>query len=132
MIRSKWRTLLKGATTETEVLVLVRAFAGKWSADEIAAIPREVWPARIVTPRDVTDSAARLALAHADFAGSERSLVLLQELLLFMTQAAVRIKHLGRLAPLQSARQVATEPDEGIGGRVPTKPKDETVSDGDE
>ena len=131
MIRSKWRTLLKGASTETEVLVLVRSFMGTWSADEIAAIPREVWPGRVVTPRDVTEAAMRLAAIHADYQGNDAGLALLQELLLFMTQAAVRVKHLGRLAASESqpARLVATEPEEGIGGDVPRTPADARIPD---
>ena len=121
LIRSKWRTLLKGAHNEAAVLVLVRAFAGAWHADEIAAIPSELWPGRVITPRDVIDGAARIAQAHAEFAGDARELALLQELLLFMTQAAVRIVSLGQAAAATSdkARFVATEPEEGIGGHVP-------------
>ena len=131
MIRSKWRTLLKGASTETEVIVLVRSFMGTWSADEIAAIPREAWPGHVVTPRDVMQAAMRLAAMHADYQGNEAGLALLQELLLFMTQAAVRVKHLGRLAATgsQPARLVATEPEEGIGGAVPSAPSDAPIPD---
>ena len=129
VIRSKWRTLLKGATKEAEVLVLVRSFMGSWTSDEIAALPRELWPGRVVTPRDVFDAALRLAIAHADFAGDARSLALLQELLLFMTQAAVRIKFLGHVATTSgnAARQVATEPDERIGGAIPSAANDVRV-----
>lgn len=134
LIRSKWRTLLKGASTEADVLLLVRSFARTWSAEEIAEIPRDVWPSHSITPRDVTVGVARLAVAHADHDGSERGLALLQELLLFMTQAAVRMKHLGRVAATRGAidRQVATEPEEGIGGAVRARASDAQLSDRDE
>ena len=131
MIRSKWRTLLKAASTETAVLALVRAFVAAWSADEVAAIDPDIWPSRLRAPRDVARSAVAIAKAHAEFSGRVRDLALLQELLLFMTQASVRMMAVTYVGPPASAgaRLAATEPEEGFGGPVPRTAPATNVAD---
>jgi hypothetical protein len=50
-----------------------------------------------VNSRDLVRETLKIGQAHSLFAGNRASLVLLQELLLFMTQASVRATQLMRL-----------------------------------
>ena len=135
VIRSKWRTLLKAAHSEAAVLVLVRSFFAAWSPDEIACIPADVARRRRLTARELPAALTTIVEAHAAFRGTARELALMQELLLFMTQAAVRLVQLRALAldGSMGERQVATEPEEGIGGPVPSPAisRQEREADGD-
>jgi hypothetical protein len=91
MIRKSWRTQLKAAADERDVLAIVGHFLAEWSNAEIAALPEGAWPGRICTREDVLSHAVTLAEIHARFDGAAAELPGLQELLLFFTHAAVRI-----------------------------------------
>jgi hypothetical protein len=108
--------LLKAAPNEHEVLALVRSYLQSWTQEEIALLPSDIWPGPISSRRDIIDWTFRIGKAHADFNGSAGKLELLQELLLFMTQASVRVT---QLSSTGDNTQIATEPEEGIGGPVP-------------
>ena len=98
MIRHSWRTQLKSATTEREVLSVARAFLAEWPKAEIDSLPVRAWPARVATRDDLLSHAVTLAQLHARFDGAAASLPGLQELLLFFTHAAVRIAKLSAAA----------------------------------
>src|SRR5690242_10320785 len=91
VIRRSWRTALKNASTEKDVLAVVAGFLSEWSPMEIALLPAGAWPARIASRRDLLAHAAALAPLHARFEDHWEALRGLQELLLFMTHAAVAI-----------------------------------------
>lgn len=94
MLRRSWRTALKAAVTEQDVLGVVTRYCAEWTAPEIATLPRGAWPSRIATRGDVLSHAAVLGGLHSRFGGAPASLAGLQELLLFFTHAAVRIAKL--------------------------------------
>lgn len=90
MFRGGWRTQLKGATGEREVLAVVRGFMAEWPRQDVAALPAGAWPSRIASAADVISHSVVLAGLHARFEGAPGQLKLVQELVLFFTQAAVR------------------------------------------
>jgi hypothetical protein len=90
MFRHSWRTQLKGAASEPDVLAVVRGFMSEWSRREIEALPAGAWPSRTGSLADVVSHSLVLAELHARFAGDAAQLKLLQEMVLFFTQAAVR------------------------------------------
>ena len=94
MIRFRWRTSLKQATDEGEVLRLVREYLATWGSDERACLPPTAWPDVIESARDVTQTTFRLGALHADYHGDAEGLKRLQELWLFFTHAAVRLTQL--------------------------------------
>lgn len=94
MIRFRWRTNLKQAASEQDVIQLVLQYLDEWQSDERAALPPFAWPTGITTAKDVTDWTFRLGELHAQFEGTGAGLQRLQELWLFFTHAAVRITQL--------------------------------------
>lgn len=124
MIRNRWRALLRAAKNEREVVVLVRSYLEAWHPDEVQWLPADAWPERIESPKDVSTSTFRIAKIRTEYRGPNSSqLNLLQDLLLFMTEASVRITQLAAVEGAASEMK-ATEPEEGIGGPVPTPAKD--------
>jgi hypothetical protein len=95
VIRHRWRTHLKAATTEAAVVDLVRGYLGEWTAQEIRSLPGAAWPARIQDRSDIMSWMFRVGEVHARFRGDSASLARLQELLLFFTHAAVRVTQIG-------------------------------------
>lgn len=92
MTRHRWRTELKSCTCEVDVLKVVERFLGEWSAGELRELP--VAPGTFASARAVSEFTFRLGRAHARYDGSNQSLLLLQEMLLFFTQASVRVTQL--------------------------------------
>ena len=91
MIRHRWRTHLKTATTEAAVVDLVHGYLGEWTAQEIRSLPDAAWPGAIQDRSDIMTWMFRVGEVHARFRGDAASLARLQELLLFFTHAAVRV-----------------------------------------
>lgn len=91
MIRHRWRTHLKSATSEAAVVDLVRAYLGEWAAAEVRSLPKTAWPERIAQRSDIMSWMFRVGEVHAQFRGDASALARLQELLLFFTHAAVRV-----------------------------------------
>ena len=97
-VRFRWRTYLRGAATEAAVVEVVRTYLAAWSPEEVSRLPVGAWPLPIGTGRELVREALKIGQAHGAFEGTRASLVLLQELLLFMTQASVRATQLMPLA----------------------------------
>jgi hypothetical protein len=91
VIRHRWRTHLKTATTEAAVVDLVRGYLGEWTPLEIRSLPGAAWPGRVESRSDIMSWMFRVGEVHARFRGDAASLARLQELLLFFTHAAVRV-----------------------------------------
>lgn len=89
-VRFRWRTYLRSALTEQAVIDLVREYLQSWKAEEISRVPAAAWPAPIHSGKDLVRETLKIGQAHSQFAGNRASLALVQELLLFMTQASVR------------------------------------------
>jgi len=118
-VRFRWRTYLRSATTEDAVIDVVRVYLDSWSPDEIARVPAGVWPQSIRTGRELIREALKVGQAHSAFAGTRQGLALLQELLLFLTQASVRV---AQLTPLPGEGTAIPEPvQRPVGGKVLTE-----------
>jgi hypothetical protein len=112
-VRFRWRTYLRAATTEKEAVDIVRTYLGSWSPEEISRLPQGTWPAGIASGKDVLRETMKIGQLHSAFAGSRASLAMVQELLLFMTQASVRVTQLAPL-PGESAAPIQRP----VGGKV--------------
>ena len=117
VIRRSWRTELKNATAEKDVLAIVQGFLAEWKRAEIESLPGGAWPQRIATRADLLAHANVLAASHARFEGDASALAGLQEMLLFFTHAAVRI------ARLAAVREIADRPGDG----PPARPRRSVV-----
>ena len=94
-VRHRWRTHLKNATSEQDVLQLVRVFLSEWPSDEVASLPPDAWPGSMRNRSDIKSWMFRIGDAHGKFKGDPAVLARLQELLLFLTHAAVRVTQIG-------------------------------------
>ena len=94
MTRHRWRTELKACASEVEVLKVVERYLGEWSPEELRQLPAGVAPGTFTSAKAVADYTFGLGRAHAAFDGGSRDLALLQEILLFFTQASVRVTQL--------------------------------------
>jgi hypothetical protein len=86
---------LKSATSEQDVLQLVRTYLSEWPSDEVGSLPLDSWPTSIRGRSDVMSWMFRIGDAHGKFKGDPAVLARLQELLLFLTHAAVRVTQIG-------------------------------------
>ena len=111
-MRFRWRTYLRSATTEQAVVELVRIYLDSWSPEEVARVPAAAWPVPIASGRELVRETLKVGQAHGAFSGTRASLALLQELLLFMTQASVRAT---QLMPLPGESEPLQRP---VGGKV--------------
>jgi hypothetical protein len=91
VIRHRWRTHLKNAATEQDVVDLVQGYLREWRVDEIRSLPGPAWPGKIADRGDIMFWMFRVGEVHAKFRGDAAALARLQELLLFFTHAAVRV-----------------------------------------
>jgi hypothetical protein len=133
-VRFKWRTHLKAAQKEQDVLVLIRAYMAEWKDEEIARLPAGAWPRILESRKDVLAMAFRIGQAHTHFSGSPAELASIQELLLFMTQASVRITQLmaTRGSSAEPDARIATEPEEPFVERAPSESSVEPQRGADE
>jgi hypothetical protein len=95
VVRHRWRTHLKSATSEAAVLQLVRTYLSEWPNDEVASLPPDAWPMSVRSRSDIMSWMFRIGDAHGKFKGDPAVLARLQELLLFLTHAAVRVTQIG-------------------------------------
>ena len=98
MIRHRWRTHLKSATTEEGVVALVRDYLREWDPEEIESLPEHAWPDAVRDRSDIMSWMFRIGEVHGKFRGTSMALMRLQELLLFFTHAAVRVTQIAAAA----------------------------------
>jgi hypothetical protein len=103
VIRRSWRTHLKAATTQQEVLTVVGRFLGEWTPQEVDVLPPGVWPRPPASKADIVAHAVALGQIHARPDLPARGLAGVQEMLLFFTHAAVRASHLAAIAAADTA-----------------------------
>ena len=98
MIRHRWRTHLKSASTEQAVVALVVEYLGEWTSEEVASLPAGSWPQDVASRADILSWMFRIGEVHNGYRGPSASLLRLQELLLFFTHAAVRVTQIAAAA----------------------------------
>lgn len=89
-----WRNLIRSSSHEDEVLELVRDHMAMWSPQEIARLPQDCRPGRIRDADDVSRWAFELASTHCAQRIAVRDEPVLERMLEFVTQAALRIAEL--------------------------------------
>ena len=97
--REDWRNLILAATQEEEVVELVRDHLARWSPEEIARLPVECRPPRIRDAEDISRWAFDLASSHCAQSGKGIDEPMLERMLEFVTQAAIRLSGLSAEAP---------------------------------
>ena len=97
--REDWRNLILDSTQEDEVVGLVRDHMALWSPEEIARLPVECRPARIHDAEDITRWAFELASSHCAQVVKPDDEPLLERMLEFVTQAAVRLSEIRHTSP---------------------------------
>ncbi len=95
---TSWPQRLRSATSEQEVVDVVRDFLATFSPYDLARLPVELRPGRIVDGNDVSDLAFTLVRHdHDDAQGTARCI---HKMTHFFTQASVRLSELkGHGAP---------------------------------
>ena len=89
-----WRNLILASTQEEEVVGLVRDHMARWSPEEIARLPEECRPQRIRDAEDISRWAFELASTHCAQSLTADEDGLLDRMLEFVTQAAMRLSAL--------------------------------------
>jgi len=98
-----WRNLILDSTHEDEVVELVRDHMARWSPEEIARLPQDCRPPRIRDAEDIGRWAFELASTHCAGTIAHDDEPLLERMLEFVTQAAVRLSELRAQLPLAQA-----------------------------
>lgn len=89
-----WRNLIRASATEDDVVEMVRDHLARYSPEEIARLPEECRPPRIRDAEDISHWAFELARTHCAQDGDDDHETVLERLLEFVTQAAVRLSEL--------------------------------------
>ena len=89
-----WRNLIRDSATEDELVSLVRDHLARWSPDEIARLPEDCRPGRIRDGDDISQWAYLLASNHCSRTVHPDDEPLLERMLEFVTQAAIRLSEL--------------------------------------
>jgi hypothetical protein len=97
--REDWRNLILASTQEEDVLELVRDHMARWSPEEIARLPEDCRPPRIRDSEDISRWAFDLASTHCAQTIRAEDEFLLDRMLEFVTQAAVRLSELKANSP---------------------------------
>jgi hypothetical protein len=97
--REDWRNLILASTQEDEVVELVRDHMARWSPDEIARLPEDCRPGRIRDAEDISRWAFDLASTHCAQVVRADDEPLLERMLEFVTQAAIRLSELKASSP---------------------------------
>lgn len=90
-----WQPHLAAASTEPEVVAVVRDYLATWSPDEIARLPQECRPGRIKDGEDVARFAFELATCHCGAALPDADDELLTRMLVVVSHACTRISEIG-------------------------------------
>lgn len=86
-----WRNVLAEAASQDEVLAVVRDYLALWSPEEIARLPAECRPGRMKDDVDVSRWAYCLAAQHCSAQLGDDDDHLVTRMLVFTTQAAMRL-----------------------------------------
>lgn len=97
-----WRNLIRASEHEEEVLTLVRDHMARWTPGEIARLPDDCRPGRIRDAEDISHWAYRLASNHCAGTVRGEDEPMLDRMLEFVTQAAIRLTEL-KSAPTEGS-----------------------------
>jgi hypothetical protein len=92
--REDWRNLILASSQEEDVVELVRDHLARWTPEELVGLPLECRPPRIRDAEDISRWAFELATTHCAQSGMGADDPVLERMLEFVTQAAIRISEL--------------------------------------
>ncbi|HEX5128690.1 MAG TPA: hypothetical protein VFV90_03035 [Usitatibacter sp.] len=92
--REDWRNLILASSQEVDVVELVRDHLARWTPAELVGLPLECHPPRIRDAEDISGWAFELATTHCAQSGMGTDDPMLERMLEFVTQAAIRISEL--------------------------------------
>ena len=99
-----WRSVVRSAATEEELVSITRDYLACWSPEEIARLPAECRPGRVRDGQDIGQWAFELASRHLAGGLSPEGEAMLLKFMLFATEATER---LARLKATERARAEA-------------------------
>jgi len=87
------------ATTEADVVQIVREYISDWSPQEYAQLPPDCRPGKIRDSQDLNELALNLARACVSFDVDPAQLPLIEEMDAFIGQSCHRLAEIQRKAP---------------------------------
>lgn len=93
------RERLHSATSESDVVELVRDYLGDWRPEELARLPLDCRPGKLRDSEDLNDLALSLTRASICFDVEPEQLRTIEEMDAFLTQACQRLAQIERRLP---------------------------------
>jgi hypothetical protein len=87
---------LRSATSENDVIELVRNYVGDWLPEELAKLPFDCRPGKLRDSEDLNELALKLARACVSFEVEPEELRAIEEMDAFVGQACQRIAEIER------------------------------------
>lgn len=94
-----WSDLTQRSTSEEELVQVMRDYVATWSPEELARLPIECRPGRIRDGEDIAQWAFELASSHCANTCKAEDEPILAKMLVFVTQASMRLAQLKATAP---------------------------------
>ena len=92
----RWRPVIQGSTTETQLLTVMREYCASWLPSELAELPEGAPPCRVDSAEDIAGLAVEFTAYELKFDGPAPVKAMLHDMALVFTAAA---QHLKRFAP---------------------------------
>jgi hypothetical protein len=90
---------LRSATSESDVIELVRDYIGEWLPEELAMLPFDCRPGKLRDSEDLNELALNLVRACVSFDVEPEQLRAIEEMDAFVGQACQRIAEIERRVP---------------------------------
>ncbi len=90
---------LQAATSEGDVVEVVREYVGEWMPEEFGRLPIECRPGKLRDAEDLNNLALNIALACGSFDLERADLRILEEMDAFVGQACLRLAQIQRVVP---------------------------------
>ena len=98
---------LRSATSESDVVELVRDYLGDWLPEELARLPLDCRPGKLRDSEDLNDLALNLTRASISFDVEPEQLKTIEEMDAFVTQACHRLAEIERRLPDYSPNYIS-------------------------
>lgn len=92
----RWRPVIQGATTESQLLTVMREYCSSWLPSELSKLPAGAPKCEVGTADDIPALAVELTAYELKFDGPEEVRAMLRDMALVFTAAA---QHMRRLRP---------------------------------
>jgi hypothetical protein len=92
----RWRPVIQGATTENQLITVMREYCASWLPSELAELPEDAPRCRVESAEDIIGLALEFTAYELKFDGPLAVKSMLHDMALVFTAAA---QHLKRFAP---------------------------------